>query len=148
MFTSGIETRTELYLLRLRSQIQVERRGSDGRYAPVKSLLAEECLGIAVRSGDAPALLTADDALSLLSLTPGRNMHDGQKSQLIGQTLRSLQALERVFERIAQERAQELLADHRRIREASDAKGLRYNVVPALPVDKIGVYVFIPMASL
>ena len=27
MFTSGIETRTELYLIRLRSQIQVERRG-------------------------------------------------------------------------------------------------------------------------
>ena len=148
MFTRGIETRTELYLLRLRSQIQVERRGGDDRYAPLKSLLAEECLGIAVRSGEAPALLTEDDALSLLSLTPGRNMEDGQKSQLIGQTLNSLHSLEPVFERIAQERAQELLADHRRIREASDAKGLRYNVIPALPVDKIGVYVFMPMASL
>ena len=148
MFTRGIETRTELYLLRLRSQIQVERRGGDGRYAPLKSLLAEECLGIAVRSGEAPALLTEDDALSLLSLTPGRNMEDGQKSQLIGQTLNSLHSLEPVFERIAQERARELLADHRRIREASDAKGLRYNVIPALPVDKIGVYVFMPMASL
>ena len=44
--------------------------------------------------------------------------------------------------------AQELVADHRRIRDASDAKGLRYAVTPALPVDKIGVYVFMPMASL
>lgn len=148
MFTRGIEARTELYLLRLRSQIQVERRGGDGRYGLLKSLLAEECLGIAVRGGEAPALLTEDDALSLLSLTPGRNMEDGQKSQLIGQTLNSLHSLEPVFERIAQERSQELLADHRRIREASDARGLRYNVIPALPVDKIGVYVFMPIVSL
>ena len=55
---------------------------------------------------------------------------------------------ESTFERIASERARELLADHRRIREASDAKGLRYNVIPALPVDRIGVYVFMPMAGL
>ena len=148
MFTRDIEARTELYLLRLRSQIQVERRGRDGRYGLLKSLLAEECLGVAVRGGEAPALLGEDDALSLLSLEPGRNMEDGQKSQLIGQTLNSLHCLEPLFERIAQERAQELLADHRRIREASDARGLRYNVIPAVPVDKIGVYVFIPMVSL
>ncbi len=148
MFTKGIEARTVLYLLRLRSQIQVERRDPDGRYAPLKSLLAEECLGIAVRGGEAPELLTENDALSLLSLTPGRNMEDGQKSLLIGQTLNALDSLEPVFDNIAQERAQDLLADHRRIREASDAKGLRYNVIPALPVDKIGVYVFMPMASM
>ena len=148
MFTGGVEARTVLYLLRLRSQIQVERRGPDGRYAPLKSLLAEECLGIAVRSGEAPERLTEDDALSLLSLAPGRNMEDGQKSLLVGQALNTLGSLEPVFDSIARERAQELLADHRRIREASDTKGLRYNVIPALPVDKIGVYVFLPMASL
>ena len=148
MFTAGVKTRTVLYLLRLRSQIQVERRGPDGRYALQKSLLAEECLGIAVRGGEVVVRLTEGDALSLLSLTPGRNMEDGQKTQLIGQTLNSLNILEPVFDKIAQDRAQELLEDHRRIREASDAKGLRYEVIPALPVDKIGVYVFMPMASL
>ncbi len=148
MFTRGIETRTVLYVLRLRCQIQVEMRGADGRYAPLQSLLAEECLGIAVRSGESPERLTEDDALSMLSLTPGRNMEDGQKTQLIGQTLNSLHNFKPVFERIAQERARELLADHRRIREASDAKGLRYNVIPSLPVDLIGVYVFMPIASL
>ena len=148
IFTREIKTRTVLYLLRLRSQLQVEQRGADGRYAPLKSLLAEECLGVAVKGSNAPERLTEDDALSLLSLEPGRNMEDGQKTRLIGQTLDSIHALESTFERIARERAQELLADHRRIREASDAKGLRYNVIPALPVDKIGVYVFMPMASL
>ena len=148
IFTRGVRTQTVLYLLRLRSQLQVEQRGAEGRYAPLKSLLAEECLVVAVEGNKSPRQLTEDDALSLLSLEPGRNMEEGQKTLLIGQTLGSIHALESTFERIARERARELLADHRRIREASDAKGLRYNVIPALPVDRIGVYVFMPIASL
>ena len=147
MFTQGVDVRTVLYLLRLRSQIEIERRGPDGRYAPVRSLLAEECLALAIRGADAAELLTEEDALSLLSLEPGRNMPDGQKSHLIRQALASVPALDETFGRVAQEQAARLLADHRRIREASDARGLRYNVVPALPIDKIGVYVFMPMAS-
>ncbi len=148
MFAHKIRTRTVLYLLRLRSQLQVEQRGVDGRYAPLKSLLTEECLGVAVQGGNDPELLPEEDALSLLSLEPGRNMEDGQKTRLIGQALDATSALEDTFTRLAHERARELLEDHRRIREASDARGLRYDVTPALPVDKIGVYVFMPMASL
>ena len=148
MFAHKIRTRTVLYLLRLRSQLQVEQRGVDGRYAPLKSLLTEECLGVVVQGGNDPELLPEEDALSLLSLEPGRNMEDGQKTRLIGQALDATSALEDTFTRLAHERARELLEDHRRIREASDARGLRYDVTPALPVDKIGVYVFMPMASL
>ena len=148
MFAHKIRTRTVLYLLRLRSQLQVEQRGADSRYAPLKSLLTEECLGVAVQGGNDPELLPEEDALSLLSLEPGRNMEDGQKTRLIGQALDAVPSLEDIFTRLAHERARELLADHRRIREASDARGLRYDVIPALPVDKIGVYVFMPMASL
>ncbi len=154
IFTREVGVRTVLYLLRLRSQLQVEQRDADpasptlGRYVPLKSLLAEECLGVAVRGGNAPELLTEDAALSLLSLEPSRNMEDGQKTHLIRQTLTAIPTLENTFTSIAHKRSQELLADHRRIREASDAKGLRYTVTPALPVDKIGVYVFMPMASL
>ncbi len=148
MFVRGISTRTVLYLLRLRGHLQVEQRGADGRYAPLKSLLTEECLGVALRGGRDPELLPEQDALALLSLEPGRNMQDGQQTLLVGQALDAIPALEDTFTRLAHERARELLADHRRIREASDAKGLRYDVKPALPVDKIGVYVFVPMASL
>jgi len=148
IFTQGVDTRTVLYLLRLRSQIEIERRTSDGRYAPLRSLLAEECLALAIRGADATELLADEDAVSLLALEPGRNMPDGQKSHLIRQALESLPALEATFDRVARERAARLLSDHRRIREASDARGLRYNVVPALPIDKIGIYVFMPMANL
>ena len=75
-------------------------------------------------------------------------MEDGQKSMLIRQALAALPALEEAFSDIARRRARELLSDHRRIREASGARGLRYAVTPALPVDKIGVYVFMPLANL
>ena len=85
--------------------------------------------------------------MSLLSLEAGRNMPEGQKTHLIRQALDELPDLEDTFERVANEQARRLLADHRRIREASDATGLRYTVVPALPIDTIGVYVFMPMAS-
>ena len=146
-FARGIDARTVLYLLRLRSHLRVARRAGNGD-APAKSLLAEECLGVAVRGGAAPELLSDGEALSLLSLEPGRNMADGQKTHLIRQALAALPSLEPAFERLAQDRARQLLADHRRIRDASDIRGERYEVVPALPVDTIGVYVLMPMAAL
>ncbi len=148
MFTAGVDTRTTVYLLRLRHQIAVEQRDKDGRYVPAKSLLAEECLGVAVRGTAAPEVLNEADALALLSLEPGRNMEDGQKARLIAQAIDAIAGLEPQFEAIARRRAEDLLADHRRIREASDARGVRYSVSPALPVDKIGVYVLMPMAKL
>ena len=148
MYTSGVTKRTALYLLRLRSQIQVKRQGIDGRLSLVKSLLAEECLAVAVRGGNSSDILTEDNALSLLSLEPARNMPDGQKTRLIRQALDALPKLEATFDRVVDERARKLLADHGRIRKASDARGIRYNVVPSLPVDKIGVYVLVPLARL
>ena len=74
-------------------------------------------------------------------------MPDGQKSHFIRQALDALPDMKDVFDRLAHERADQLLADHRRIRDASNTKGLRYKVKPALPIDMIGLYVFLPMAS-
>ena len=146
IYTEEVRTRTVLYLLRLRSQIQVEKRGEDGSFVHMNTLLAEECLGVAIMGDNAPELLTESDALSLLSLKPGRNMEDGQKTYLIRQALDAIPLLEDTFREVARKRSRQLLDDHRRVRDASDAKGLRYSVEPAFPVDKIGVYVFMPIA--
>lgn len=148
MFTSGVEVRTTVYLLRLRYQMAIERRDAAGHYGLSKSLLAEECLGVAVRGTAAPEMLNETDALALLSLESGRNMEDGQKIRLIRQALDAIPSLEPKFDAIARRRAEELLGDHRRIREASDARGIRYAVTPALPVEKVGVYVLMPMVKL
>lgn len=146
-FTHGVDVRTILYVVRLRCHLRLERRGANG-YAPVRSLLAEECLGVAVQGAGSTKLLAEDDALSLLSVEPGRNMADGHKTHHIRRALDDLPRLKPAFERIARDRARLLLADHRRIRDASGIKGERYQVIPALPLDTIGVYVFLPMATL
>ena len=148
IFTREIEKRTVLFLVRLRSQIQVEKRSRNGQYEILKSLLAEECIGVAIRGGNTPELLSEDKSLALLSLEPSGNMSDGMKTHHIERAIMQLPDFEHTFNKIAHERAQEQLADHRRVRAASDAKGLRYNVTPALPVDKIGVYVLMPKSDL
>jgi hypothetical protein len=43
----------------------------------------------------------------------------------------------------AERRAQALLADHRRVREAAEALG-RYSVKALLPADVIGLFVLLP----
>jgi hypothetical protein len=47
------------------------------------------------------------------------------------------------LETFAKSRADALLEDHRRVREASDARG-KYTVKALLPVDVIGLYVLLP----
>ena len=144
MFTREVNTRTVLYLLRLRYQISIEKRVDNKTVEYLKSLFAEECLGVAVRGGTDPQKVENADALSLLSSVPLRNMADGQKTQLVKQALQALPRLKGMFEKTAKERAKQLLDDHRRIRDASKTKGTLFSVTPSLPVDKIGVYVFLP----
>ncbi len=148
MFTRSIMERTVLYLIRLRCQIHVERRDRRSKFSQIQSLLAEECLGIAVRESHTPEVLTDKEAFELLSIEPDRNMPKEQKTFLIHTALEKLESTESVFDQIAHDRSHELLEDHRRIRDASDIKGLRYRIAPCLPVDKIGVYVFMPLADL
>lgn len=144
IFTKDIAERTVLYLIRLRCQIHVEYRGNDEKFPKLQSLLAEECLGIAIRGSQTPEILTDDEAFGLLSMEPTSNMQKGQKTFLIQQAIEALQSTEHIIDRIAKKQSRRLLEDHRRIRDASDTKGLIYDVAPCLPVDKIGIYVFMP----
>jgi hypothetical protein len=148
LFTKDVETRTVICLLRLRYQLKVDLRRPGTAVVREKSLLAEECVGVAFGAGAEPRVLAEVDALTLLSALPARNMEDGQKTRLVQQALDSLSAMHTTFNEIAHQRAEELLADHRRVREASDAKGMRYSVAPALPVDIIGLYILTPVATL
>ncbi len=147
MFTDGVETRTVLHLLRLRCHLQIERRGPGGRFAPERSLVAEECFSVASRGSSSARAVTEDEALKLFKLTPTRNMPKGQQSHFLRQALFSQVRLNQDFEVAAKKKAEQLLGDHRRIREASRARGLRYKVAPILPVDQIGVFVFVPAIS-
>ncbi len=148
IFTEDVTERTVLYLLRLRFQLHLERRGRDDKFELFKSLLAEECLGVSIQGPHQPKILRNEDAFKLLSVKPSRNMQSGQKSFLIQQTIDSIEDIEPIFNQIALEQSKELFEDHRRIRDASGIKGLRYRVEPCLPVDKIGIYVFMPSVNI
>lgn len=148
MFTKDVTERTVLFLLRLRFQIHVERRDDAGKFSLYRSLLAEESLGVAIRGTGTPEPLTDQDAYELLSLEPARNMQEGQKTFLVRQVINSIGSMEHIFNDIAQKQSKQLLQDHRRIRDAGDSRGLRYRVETCLPVDKIGIYVFMPSVTM
>ena len=61
----------------------------------------------------------------------------------VAQALAFLAAHPERLQALAHERAQALLADHRRVREAARDVG-QYSVAPCLPVDVMGVYVLLP----
>lgn len=145
-FTSAVASKMVLCLLRLRYQLTVERR-SPSAPRTERTLIAEECLGVGFEGAGALTILPEEDALSLLSAEAGKNMPDGQKSMFLQQALDALKQRTDLFEELAERRAKELLDDHRRVREAGEARGIRYSVSPALPVDIIGIYVLLPVAG-
>ncbi len=152
-FVSDVKERTVVYLLRLRSQLETRRRNANGAGQGARMVLAEECLGVAVRGTGPPQVLGSDDGSSdeiaqeLLSSEPVRNMPNGQKSLHAKQAIAALPQLQQEFDALARRRAEELLADHRRVRDASGMTGIRYSVRPCLPVDVIGVYVLVPAVA-
>lgn len=141
IFTDAVSARTTVYLLRLRAQITVKYGEA------VRHLLAEDCVTVAVTSGhqaDAPGLTVGDEALQLLAARPVRNMAPEHRARLIQGAIDGLAALAPSFNALAERRAEDVLSDHKRVRAAADARGWRYDVRAALPVDIIGVYVLLP----
>ena len=141
--TRAVARRTTVLLLRLRSQIGVEQRDG-GRWRRVRTLLSEEAVGIAVAGSDAPHLLEDADALALMAAEPVRNMDADERAYEVGESLDDLPRLARAIETLATSRAEALLDDHTRVRDASAAKGVRSTVEACLPADVIGAFVLVP----
>jgi hypothetical protein len=62
----------------------------------------------------------------------------------MARALEDLPTLAAAFEDSAQKTALRILTAHERVREAVKAKGLRHRVEPKLPVDVLGLYVYLP----
>lgn len=137
IFTVAVCTRTAVLLLRLRHQLTVTHRGHS------RLLLCEETVTVAVAERQGDGLLAGDAVRSLLDAEPARNMPPPLRDHHLQQQLDRLPALQPALERLAHERAQTLLEDHRRVREAARGSG-EYRVTPSLPVDVMGVFVLVP----
>ncbi len=145
IITDRVEVRTILFLLRLRSQIAVERHEAGRRYTAERTLLAEECICVEVAPDLPPAVLSPESALERMRWQPRGNVPEGRKTRLVKRALADLKALQPALDQIARQRALAVQEDHRRVREAARIRSLRYRVTPALPADVLGVYVFVPV---
>lgn len=145
IFTREVEIRTTIYLLRLRSRLTIRRTQNDMTRA--QEMLAEEALAVMVNRQGEPELLEKADMLQLMQLPVSKNMADEARTRELSRAVDALQHLTPRFDAIAHQRAEAVLADHRRTREAADARG-SYSVQPQLPVDVMGIYVLVPDAGL
>src|SRR5690606_35930522 len=125
-----VSSRTLVALVRLRHQLASQRG------ARATTLLVEEATAIAWTGGT--GFLAGPDALALLSPVPASEPPAHVRERAITQALTQLEGRMPELDTFAEQRAQALLADHRRVREAADALG-RYSVKALLPADVIGL---------
>ena len=145
VFTKEVTSKTMVYLLRLRSRLTIKRTQSEVQTS--NELLAEEAIAIAVDGQGNQQLLSKAEIVTLMHAQVSKNMTPEARTRELSQAIDHLDVLSTEFELIAKERAEAVLADHRRSREAADARG-SYSVQPQLPVDVMGVYVLVPDAGL
>ncbi len=139
--TRDVETRTTLALLRLRFHI-VTGRGADER-----ALLAEDCHLAAWRgAGAAAEWLTRHQAEQLLLAAPAANVAPEAGRHFAEKALEDLPALRSELERLAHAEAERIREAHERVREAVKGRG-KTRVEPKLPLDVLGVYVYLPAGS-
>lgn len=135
--TDAVGVVTSLFVLRLRHQLTSRRRDT------VRTLMAEECVTLAVAGRSDPQWLPETDLPSLLAAEPVGNLTQAAATREIQATLDFLTTQTPWLENLARQRADALLTDHRRVREAAKDLG-SYEVTPCLPVDVLGVYVLLP----
>lgn len=136
--TPDVDVLTTLYVLRLRHQLSYQKRGQSHQ------MMAEETVTLAVRGrSNQPEWLDEEIANTLLLCQPSGNLSHAFMADEITAAIQFLQQHSPYLETVARQRADLLLADHRRVREAARDVG-QYAVSPCLPIDVMGVYVLLP----
>ena len=141
IFTKDVSTKTIVILLRLRNRLVIKRAKQS------REMLAEEALALAIEGSATPRLLDKKEALALMQVKVSKNMEPERRTRELENILNQLPDFQKIFAELADQRSKELLADHRRVRDAADARG-EYRVYPQLPVDVMGVYVLVPDVTL
>lgn len=137
--SSGVNARTNVALVRMRHQI------THGRGATATTLLVEEA-GVYAWAGRDNTMVAAADALSLLASPPLGNAASAVQTRMIAQALTELDSQATALQQFADGRAQALLEDHRRVRDAASGRG-SYAVKALPPVDVVGLFVLLPQVN-
>lgn len=134
--TDAVEIRTTLIVARLRFDIEMKRQGG------VSAQLAEDVLIAAFEGASEEARwLDGTATNALLSASPTGEVPDA--AGVVETILDGWASIRPSLEALARSRADDLLRSHERVREAAGAGGTAV-VTPRLPVDVLGIYVFLP----
>ncbi|WP_036198944.1 helicase-related protein [Meiothermus ruber] len=139
--TDAVRDLSTLLLLRLRYHLTTTSTRKDRtRWQQ----LAEEVHAVAFRGfPDAPEWLDGAEVEALWQARPTENLSLPQAQEFADMVLPELGRLQGYLEEVAQKQARRFEEAHRSVRQAADLK-LRYEVEPILPVDVVGVYVYVP----
>jgi superfamily II DNA helicase RecQ len=141
--TGSVNKVTTLYILRVRHELDYIMSAKGKHDNQTKKLLAEESLVLG-RTGRDSAELLKDEAVSpLMNAFPTGNISPAVMIRELKTAIAWFVEHRDLFDEAAHKRADVLLADHRTVRDASDARG-QYNVKACLPADLIGVFVLLP----
>ncbi|MCU0701337.1 MAG: DEAD/DEAH box helicase [Myxococcaceae bacterium] len=131
----AVEERTTVVLLRLRHQLSTAKGGK------TSTLLVEESVAVAFGAAGTPR--EGAEVSTLLSVPAAGDPPVHVRDRELTKALAHVEATRPQLNDVATRRAETLLSDHRRVREAADARG-SYSVKALLPADVIGAYVLLP----
>jgi len=141
ILTADVSVRTTVLLLRLRIQLGLQR--GDSRH----TMLAEEAVAVALRGHGEIEPLSREDTLRLMQARPSGNPTPEARKRHVERALEMVEQIQPQLDQMAMAQADSLLEDHRRVRDAAEAKG-KYSVEAIIPMDLIGVYVLVPQVNL
>lgn len=143
MRTAAVVRRTTLLLCRFRVNLV-----ADGRHGEHQMLAEEAALLAFGGAPEAPQWLDPGGTEALLAATPAGNVAPEAARELLGEVLAAEADWRPHLDAEAHSRAEAVAEAHARVREADRRRvgggSARVRVVPQLPVDVVGVYVFLP----
>ena len=110
------------------------------------TLLVEEATALAWSGAAGGSLVEGADALALLVPQPVGDPPLHVRDRMAAQALALIDLRNADLNAFAERRAEALLGDHRRVREAAAARG-SYAVKALLPPDVVALYVLLPPTS-
>ena len=122
-------------MARIRTRLTLLKKSSE------HTILCEEALTLKVDEDIVP--LSLEEQRALYGAEAVKNMPKAIQKRHLEQALELLRSKDEALNLLAGEYAQKLLEDHRRIRDASKAKGA-YNLTPVLPVDILSIVIMVP----
>lgn len=139
--TAQVKQRSIVALLRLRTNLVLEREGAR------REMLAEEAVTVVIEGSEPLRQLSTQETVDLFNLEATENTAPDVRERAVRQALERLQEHQDSLDQISREHAQQLLQDHRRVRDSERQGRGSFQVNPQLPADILGVYVLMPKVA-